>query len=131
MERLYDWFNERGTLYLKDGRRIGPGETFSAPSSSVPLGFMDTVRRLGGGEVVPIPSLAGQNIVEVELEPEPGPAYLPETLTDTHYIVEERQGGGWFDVVIEGTGTAVNSQALRRTAAEALAEEMNNGDSTG
>lgn len=130
MERLCKWINEQGSLYLADGKRIGPGETFQALPSSIPAGFRDTVRQLDAGDVVPIPSLALPELNRL------APVEEEETTeevtgADLLFIVEERAGGGWFDVVNVSTGKAVTERALRRTAAEELAEDLNDVNNTG
>jgi len=123
MERLYKWLNKSGVLYLNDGRRIGPGENFTAPSSFISSGFMDTVIKMDNEEVVPIPHL-------VELDELETPVKESKTVVVpyNHFIVEERHGGGWYDVIVQSTGLPINKSALRKVQAEALAEERNNGD---
>ena len=129
MERMYDWLNVSGVLYLRDGRRIGPGMKFSAPLSEVPKDFTDTIKRLDVGveEPTPSPTLSLPELAEPETVELADNVPLPET----HFVVEERQGGGWYDVIVQATGEAVNGKALRYDVAWELAEEMNNGDITG
>jgi len=123
MGRLYKWLNKSGVLYLNDGRRIGPGENFTAPSSLISSGFMDTVIKMDNEEVVPIPHL-----VEQELKKEQVLKSTTVSVPYNHFIVEERHGGGWYDVIVQGTGLPINKSALRKAQAEALAEEKNNGN---
>ncbi len=91
-----------GLLFLKDRRKIKPGDVFMAAPEDVPMAFRDTIKLLGP--------------VEAEKE--------PDVITVRTYSLEKR--GAWYDI-LDDTGKKMNEKGLKKEDAEAMIKSLSGG----
>jgi hypothetical protein len=97
-ERL-SWKNMGGgTLRLRDGRIIKPGQVFLAYDHQVSKAFRDTIIL--------------QDTVEKPKELE------PDVIIEPRFSLK-RKGGNWYDIV-DKQGKVVNAKSLKKVDAEEL-----------
>jgi hypothetical protein len=89
-----------GNLYLKDKRKILPGETFLAYPREVPVGFRDTIK--------PMEDLNTnkEDIAAIK----------------ARYTLRKR-GVAWFDI-IDGNGKIINTKAMKKADAEEMIKSL-------
>lgn len=99
------WRKTRGTLTLRGGKVISPGETFIARSEDIPTAFRDTV--------VPVnpECLLEPGTPMLSVEPEP-PSYTIKSCTPGRYNV------------LDGQGKAVNEKPMSLDDAKQLVENL-------
>jgi hypothetical protein len=99
------WKKTRGTLALRGGKVVGPGETFMAGPEDIPEVFRDTVVPVNPEDLLdpeaPMPPV----------EPEP-PSYTIKSCTPGRYNV------------LDGQGKAVNERPMSLDDAKRLAENL-------
>jgi hypothetical protein len=91
-----------GNLYLRDKRKILPGETFLAYPREVPMGFRDTIK--------PLDELGGnkENNMPIIVKPK--------------YTLQKK-GPVWYDIVDE-KGKKINVKSLKKTDAEEMIKSL-------
>lgn len=89
-----------GALYLKDKRKINPGDVFTASPADVPAAFMDTIKPMG----------------DLPQEREVKPVYR-------EYIIKKRETGAWYDI-FDDAGKKINEKGLKKEAAEEMVKSL-------
>lgn len=101
IEKKIRWKNTGGgNLYLKDKRKILPGETFLAYEHEISMGFRDTIKPLDN------PDPKKGDIIAVK------PKYS---------LV--KRGPVWFDIVDE-RGKKINTKSLKKIDAEEFIKSL-------
>lgn len=99
-KKLSRWkYTGGGFLFLKDRRKIKPGDVFMAAPEDVPMAFRDTIKLVG------------------PIDPP-----KPEIVTHRTYSIEKR-GGGWFDI-LDNNGKKINEKGLKKEAAEEMIRQL-------